>query len=84
MDNVSRPLNVAVATTVTSDNWSLLYSVEPGVSKLYDMTSDPAQENNLIGARPEIARELHQKLVRFMRDTKLPKDLLEPRLELRL
>ena len=84
VDNVSRPLNVAVATTVTSDNWSLLYSVEPGVSKLYDLTSDPAQESNLIGSRPEIAREMHRTLVGFMRDTRLPDDLLQPRLELRL
>ena len=84
VDNVSRPLNVAVATTVTADNWSLLYSVEPGVSKLYDLTADPAQQNNLIASRTEVARELHRKLVRFMRDTNLPMDLLEPRLELRL
>ena len=84
VDNVSRPLNVAVATTVTSNNWSLIYSVEPGLSKLYDLGSDPAQGNDLIASRPEMARELHQKLVRFMHETNLPRDLLEPRLELRL
>ena len=82
VDNVSRPLNVAVATTVTSGR--LIYSVEPGLSKLYDLAADPAQQNDLIASRPEMARELHGKLVRFMRDTNLPKDLLEPRLELRL
>ncbi len=84
VDNVSRPLNVAVATTVTSDNWSLIYSVEPGLSKLYDLAADPAQQNDLIASRPEMARELHNKLVRFMHETNLPRDLLEPRLELRL
>ena len=64
--------------------WSLLYSPEDGVSELYHLPSDPGQVRNVIGTNEDIAGELHQFLVRFMRDTRVPERLLTPRLELRI
>jgi len=71
-------------TTVTTNEWSMLYRPEPGQSLLYNLASDPRQEKNIINEHPDIAGELHQLLVKFMRENNLALDLLEPRLELKL
>ena len=84
VDNVSRPLTAGLVTTVTAGDWSLLYSVEPGMSELYHLPSDPGQQKNLVHVESEMAGEVHKRLVGFMRDTELADDLMRPRLELRL
>ena len=84
VDNVSRPLTSGLVTTVTAGEWSLLFSVEPGMSELYHLPSDPGQQENVIHGRPEVARELHQYLIKFMRDTNVAQTLVRPRTELKL
>ena len=84
VDNLLRVLTEPPVTTVTSGGWSLLYSSLPGVSKLYNLTADPKQSTNVIETHLDVASELHQKLVYFMRETEVPKRLLDPRLELRM
>ena len=84
VDNIKRLLATGVVTTLTSDDWALLYSVDPGVSELYDLRTDPKQEHNVIGQNESTARQLHGYLVRFMKETGVPAHLLEPRMELRL
>ena len=71
-------------TTITTDEWSLLYSIEPGQSWLYHLPSDPKQQKNVINEHTTVAQDLHQKLVEFLKETNLTHELLEPRLELRL
>ena len=82
VDNVSRPLTAGLVTTVTAGEWSLLYSVEPSMSELYHLPSDPNQNNNLIHQQPDTARELHRNLIAFMKEKELPEHLLKPRLQL--
>jgi arylsulfatase A-like enzyme len=84
VDDVSRKMAKSSATTVTTAEWTLIYVVDAGLSELYHLPSDPRQEKNIIKERPEIARQLHQYMVEFMRETGVPKQKLEPRLELRL
>ena len=84
VDNFLRMLKEPTVTTITSDQYSLLYSPVAGQSKLYDLNLDPAQEKDIISAQPEIAKELHQYLVKFMRETQLADYLVQPRLELRI
>ena len=84
VDDTNRTLMTGLETTVTTDEWSLIYSVEAGRSELYYLPTDPGQARNLIAERPEVARELHALLVRFMRETNLESALAEPRLKLRL
>jgi arylsulfatase A-like enzyme len=84
VDHILRKCLVPSMVTVTTDQWSLLYDCEPGGSELYNLKSDPDQEKNVIGQYTDIARELHKSIVKFMRDTKVPQRLVEPRLELRL
>ena len=70
-------------TTITTDEWSLLYSMT-GDPWLHHLPTDPKQERNVISKHPEVARELHQRFVRFMYETDLAPDLRETRLELKL
>lgn len=83
VDDIRRMLRAPQVTTVTSGEWSLLYTTEPGKSELYDLASDPRQLHNLISARPDVAADLHAKLLQFMRDTNVAPHLLESRRELR-
>lgn len=84
VDHIRRRGLTTSMSTITTDEWSLLYDVEPGGSELYNMISDPRQENNVISQHPDVASELHQLFAKFMFDTNVPARLREPRLELRL
>ena len=84
VDNFLRSLLDPPVTTITSGQWSLLYSPQEGVSELYNLTSDPGQRENVIYENQDNARELHQFLVEFMRRTAVPDRLLSPRLALRV
>lgn len=83
VDGLVRLVTTGSDAKITTDEWSLHYGIgEPPL--LYHLPSDPKQEKNLASDRPEVTRELHQMLVKFMYETKLSADLLEPRLELKL
>jgi arylsulfatase A-like enzyme len=84
VDHLLRKCVVPSMTTITTDEWSLLHDCEPGGSELYNLKSDPEQKKNVLGQNPDIARNLHQYLVKFMQETSVPQRLQEPRLELRL
>ena len=84
VDDVTRWTEKDSAATVTTDEWSLLFSTEAGMSELYNIKSDPKQEKNIISERMDVARDLHKLLVEYMRQTNLNSQLLEPRLELRM
>ena len=70
-------------TTLTTEEWSFIYSTL-APPELYHLPSDPKQEKNIINERPEVAGELHQLLLKFMRDYNVPPELIETRLELKL
>ena len=82
VDNFLRMLKAPTVTTITSGNYSLLFSPDAGQSKLYDLSQDPGQEKNIISDQPEVGKELHQYLIKFMRDTNVAEYLLKPRLKL--
>jgi arylsulfatase A-like enzyme len=84
VDGVMRRAEKASMATVTTEEWTLLYDIEPGGSELYNIKSDPKQENNAINKHPDVAHELHKLYVRHMQKTKVPQVKLGPRLELRL
>jgi arylsulfatase A-like enzyme len=84
VDNIRRMLARAPVTTVTVDQWALLDTVDEGLSELYHLPSDPGQQRNVILDNPGVARDVHEYLVRFMRETSVPEHLLNPRRELRI
>ena len=83
VDDQVRLMEKDSSVTVTTHEWSLIYAIEPGLSELYHLSSDPKQEKNVITQHPEVAQELHQQLVKFLRETNVPTLLLKSRLELR-
>ena len=83
MDNFLRRARVHSNTVVTTDEWSLLYAAEAGKSELYHRASDPGQEHNVVREREDVARDMHEYLVKFMGDTGLEERLRGPRLEYR-
>jgi arylsulfatase A-like enzyme len=70
--------------TITTDEWSLLYNVEPGLSELFHLPSDPGQQKNIITENPDKARELHQMLIQYMKETNIADHIFKQRLELRI
>ncbi len=84
VDNLLRRRAGISMVTVTTDEWSFLYGAEPQQSELYHLPSDPKQVNNVIAQHPDVAKEHHQRLVQFMRDTNVAPHLFEARSELRL
>ncbi len=84
VDNFLRMLKDPTVTTVTAGDFSLLYSPDAGMSKLFDLSRDPGQERDVIADRPDAAEELHRRLIQFMKDTHVPEYLMKPRLELRV
>ena len=82
--NVRRRLQAAQATAATAGDLSPLYSMDAGMSELYDLSADPNQRNDIIGKRESDARELHRLLIRFMEETGAARGLIESRRELRL
>ncbi len=84
VDNVSRPLTSGLVTTVTGGGWSLLFSVEPGYSELYHLPTDPQQQNNVIHQNRDVAKDLHQSLLGFMRENNVASSLIRPREDLRI
>lgn len=84
VDGRERQMTVESSTTITTDEWALLYSSQPGESWLYHLPSDPKQEQNVAGKQPDAAKALHQHLVKFMHDYDLSPELREPRMALKL
>ena len=84
VDNIRRQLRASPVTTVSTSEWSLLYSMDEGMSELFDLRVDRGQGKNVIASQPEVARELHQALIGFLRETNVAPQLLDPRLELRI
>ncbi len=55
-----------------------------GMSEMFNLASDPGQRNSLISQSPEMAKEVHQFLVKFMKETDVGEYLLNPRLNLKI
>ena len=84
VDNIRRQLGRAPVTTITTDEWSLLYSLDEGASRLYHLPTDPNQRKNLISGKGDIAGDVHQRLIKFMSETRVPANLSNPRSNLLL
>ena len=79
VDDRRRRMSHANVTTVTTDEWALLYSPGDTRSELYNLRADPGQESNVISQYPERAEGIHEQLVGFMQETGLASHMLEYR-----
>ena len=84
VDDIGRPLGDWQVITVTTQEWSLLYSPERGKSQLFHLPSDPGQTCNRISQDRHVANELHRHLLEFMDAVDAPPHLKEPRSQLEI
>ncbi len=84
VDDRERTLTVSSDTTITTEEWSLMYNPEPDLTMLFHLPSDPKQENNVVSRHPDVAKELHQLFVAFMKETNVAEEIMKPRLELKI
>ncbi len=74
----------STVTTVTTDEWSLLYTEEAAMSELYHLPSDPTQSNNVIHDKPDVGRETHAQFTAFLKETGVPESTRRRLSELRI
>ncbi|OFW63275.1 MAG: hypothetical protein A2Z35_00090 [Actinobacteria bacterium RBG_19FT_COMBO_36_27] len=79
VDAFTRKVTEYLPSTITTKEWSLLYSVEGDASELYNLMSDPKQKKNIISNHPDIARDLHQKYLDVLNSCDVNEVLLKPR-----
>jgi arylsulfatase A-like enzyme len=84
VDDVGRPTTHDSSATITTSDWTLLYSTEAGLSELYNIKDDPKQEKNIIKQHPDVAQDLHNILLKFMKENNMSDRLINPRLKLEL
>lgn len=84
VDSVMRYTAHDSMATITTDDWTLIYDTEAGGSELYNLKSDPKQENNVIAGHEDIARNLHNLFVDYLKKAGLAQDKLVKRLDLKI
>ncbi len=62
-------------SSVRAGRWKLLQFYEDKHLELYDLESDPSEQQNLVGQMPEKARSLHNRLERWLHevDAQMPR-----------
>ncbi|RLI40984.1 hypothetical protein DRO64_08180, partial [Candidatus Bathyarchaeota archaeon] len=80
IDMVERAIKEPQPSTITSGEWSMLYSCQGEPVELYHLPSDPKQKKNLFHERRDIAECLLQKFSSHLRDIGVDPRLLKIRL----
>jgi arylsulfatase A-like enzyme len=82
VDSALRHVEAFQPATITTTEWSLLYSARGEPVELYHLPDDPGQERNRAGERPEIVRVLHQRYAQLLNELDAPAKYVEPRASL--
>jgi len=83
VDDMMRDIREISPSTITTDEWTLLYGVAGDPIELYHNPSDPQQERNVAEQNQEVAEELHRQFVRYLENAGTDEALLQPRRSLR-
>ncbi|MHB8294872.1 MAG: sulfatase [Acidimicrobiales bacterium] len=79
VDAATRKYDVFMPMTISTKEWSLLYSSDADPVELYDLRQDPQQQDNVAMDHPGVVSELHEKLVEFLEQAQCPELYLAPR-----
>ena len=79
VDGHTRRIHQCLPSTVTSEEWSLIYSIEGEPAELYYLPNDSKQERNLLHEKNDVASDLLAKFVSHLRDAKTRSDLVNAR-----
>ncbi len=84
VDDVNRQVRELMPSTVTTKEWSLLYSTKGEAIELYNLKEDPQEKKN-VAAIPEnrtVVEALHGNLVQLLEQCGTDEEFLAPRREL--
>ena len=56
------------SSIIREGDWKLIHYYEDGREELYNLKTDPGEQNNLVGEHQEIANSLHTKLFDYLED----------------
>ena len=79
IDAFERTVTEFLPCTVTTPEWSLIYTIKGEKAELYNLKKDPKQENNIIEGHPDTASELYQKYFNLLKLCNVEARLLGPR-----
>jgi arylsulfatase A-like enzyme len=79
VDSMERQIEDVWTSTITSKEWSLLYSIEGEPAELYHLPSDPKQEINLINEEKELAQKMLDKYVSLLNESGVNPSLINQR-----
>lgn len=68
-------------STLRTKDWSYIYGGDEAASELYDLRSDPDEQNNVLPTRRAQAERLHARYVEFLERVGCPREYLELRAE---
>jgi len=77
-DGFAGPDRITEPLTVTTEEWAFICAPKPWLSRLYNLSQDPDQTQDLIAERPDVARDLHDALLEFLRGAGAAPDRLAP------
>lgn len=79
VDDVARMVAETLPSTITTDEWAMISSIEGAPVELYHLPSDPQQQTNVVEAKREIARDLQARFIAFLEKLGTDASLLAPR-----
>ncbi len=82
VDGSEREVEIHLPATITTDEWSLLYSWKGAPVELYDIKSDPFQEKNVAEDNKSVVEKLHKCYYEFLKKIGTEERLLKPRASL--
>lgn len=82
VDSVLRQVQEFQPATLTTAEWSLLYSTHGETVELYHLPNDPYQEQNVAEQHPSVVREIHGQYVALLQELQTAPEYVTPRLDL--
>jgi arylsulfatase A-like enzyme len=65
--------------TITTQDWSLIFSVRDDPVELYDLHADPRQAVNVASSHPSVVSDLHRRYIELLESTGTDETYLGPR-----
>lgn len=82
VDDQPRKIVELSPSTITTEDWEMLYSTAGEPVELYNIKNDPGHTKNLSGEEKEIVEKLHKLYVEWLKEMNTSEDRLANRLEL--
>ena len=82
VDDWTRTVKKPHFSTIATPKWTFLYSTENSPAQLYDIENDPKESQNVLDKNWQVAKDLHQKFVRFLEGLGTDEHYLASRREL--